>query len=279
MYSLFSRNVPGTSVNVRAGVTRRSEECFALPFPGCNAAFRATVLARSSCVGKRGAMAARRSSEPRLPRNAHDSLFRAALEDPGRAADFLRCHLPARIRRDFADEPPEILDASFVDDSLGNQQSDRLLRVKLRNGGRAYVHAVIEHASSVDPSMAFRLLRYRVRVWEREMETTGVRDRLPPVYAVVVYHGKARWTAPRSVLDMVDGPPALRSQLRGFGYQLRDIARMRSDRLAEHPELKGVLLTLKYEYRDRVAPRVVLRIEELVPEETKLATQNPPIYP
>ena len=220
-------------------------------------------------------MAAERRAKRTVPRNAHDSLFRAALDDPERAADFLRCHLPARVLREFADELPEIVGASFVRDSLANRQSDRLLRVKLRNGEHAYVHVVIEHTSTVVPFMALRLLGYRVQIWEREIETTGVKPgRLPAIYSVVVYHGKAPWTAPRSVLDMITGTPALRSQLRGFGYRLRDFGRMRSDRLARHSELKGVSLTLKHEHRDRIAPRVVLWIEELLPEGTKLATQT-----
>ena len=66
----------------------------------------------------------------------------------------------------------------------------------------------------------------------------------------------------------------LRSQLCDFGYWLRDIGRMRTDRLAGNPEFKGVVLTFRHVYRDRVAPRVVIRIEELLPEGTTLAMQT-----
>ncbi len=48
---------------------------------------------------------------------------------------------------------------------------------------------------------------------------------------------------------------------------------MRGNRLARDPKRKGGFLAFKYESRDRVAPRVAIRIEELISEESILATQ------
>ena len=167
------------------------------------------------------------------------------------------------------------MDASFVDDSQGDHQGDRLLRVRPRNGGDACVHVVIEHASSVDPYIAFRLLRYRVRIREREIAAPGAKPgRLSQIFTVVVYSGEACWTAPLSNLDMMAASPPLRSQPRDFGYWLRDNGRMRTDWLARHPEFKGVVLTCKHAYRDGVALGVVKRVAELLPEGTTLARQT-----
>ena len=219
-------------------------------------------------------MAARRGSDRERPRNIHDSFFRALLDSPERAADFLHCHLPARVVRLLADEPPVLVDGTFVDESLANRQSDRLWRVRLKSGEYAYIYALTEHASTPDPDMAFRLLRYMLRIWEREKEASGAKPgRLTPIYTLVVYHGKARWNAPRSVLDMMSGDPALLAPLRGLRFRLRDLTRMRGNRLARDPKLKGGFLAFKYESRDRVAPRVAIRIEELISEESILATQ------
>ena len=209
-----------------------------------------------------------------VPRNIHDSLFRLLLDTPERAADFLHCHLPARVVRLLADEPPVLVDGTFIDESSGNRRSDRLWRVRLKSGEYAYIHALTEHASTPDRDMALRLLRHMLRIWEREKAGPGVKPGgLTPIYNLVVYHGKARWNAPRSILDMMSGNPALLGQLRGPRYRLPDLTRMRGDRLTRHPERKGSFLAFKYEPRDRVAPGVEIRIEELIAEDSILATQ------
>ncbi len=66
------------------------------------------------------------------------------------------------------------------------------------------IHALTEHASTPDRDMALRLLRHMLRIWEREKAGPGVKPGgLTPIYNLVVYHGKARWNAPRSILDMM----------------------------------------------------------------------------
>ena len=182
----------------------------------------------------------------------HDSYFRALLEEPERAADFLRCHLPADIVCLLADEPPELQDGTFVDDDLRNRQSDRPFRVKLQSGD--YIFVIVEHASSVDPDMAYRLQRYRQRIWDREKaEPDAKPGRLTPILALVVYHGKARWIAPLSPADMMTANPALRSRMCGLDYRFLDLGRMPEDRLARNPDLKGGLLALVHAYRGRSA--------------------------
>ena len=219
-------------------------------------------------------MAAGRRADRKGLGNPHDSYFRALLEMPERAADFLRCHLPAGIVPLLSDEPPDLLDGASVDERLGYRQSDRLIRAKLRSG--EYIFVIVEHASSVDPAMAHRLLRYRLRVWDREGEASDVKSgRLAPVYALVVYHGKARWTAPLSPAGMVPGDPALRGGgMQGFHYRLLDLGRMPEDRLARDPDLRGGLLTLAHAYRGPVGSRVLYRIRELISEGTILERQT-----
>ena len=213
----------------------------------------------------------------------HDSYFRTVLQAPERAADFLRCHLPPAIVRQLADEPLELQDGSFVDDVLRNRQCDRLYRVKLTSGN--YILVIVEHASSVDPGQANRLQRNRQQIWDREEEARGAKPaRLTPILAIVVYHGKERWTAPHSHGDVMTGDPALqdtmaedpelRGQMYGPAYLLRDIGRMPEDELASDPDFKGGLLALAHAYRRPVDDRVLYRIRELLSEGTNLEKQT-----
>ena len=136
-------------------------------------------------------MAARRGAVRKGPRNIHDSYFRAVLGAPKRAADFLRCHLPPAIVPLLADEPPELLDGSFVDNDLRNSQSDLLFRVKLTSG--EYIFVIVEHASSVVPGMANRLRRYRQQIWDREEEARGAKPgRITPIGDVITTRHRSR---------------------------------------------------------------------------------------
>ena len=70
--------------------------------------------------GRSGRTEARegKSGTRSVPANPHDSLFRALVSDPGRAAALIRDHLPKRIVGLLADTPPAPLDGSFVDETL-----------------------------------------------------------------------------------------------------------------------------------------------------------------
>jgi hypothetical protein len=55
--------------------------------------------------------------------------------------------------------------ASFVDEALQWRYSDLLFTAPL-DGRDAYVYLLVEHQSSLDPLMAFRMLRYVTRIWD-----------------------------------------------------------------------------------------------------------------
>ena len=212
----------------------------------------------------------------------HDSYLRAILEAPERAADFLRCHLPAGIVALFADRPPELVDGALLGEDLRNRQIDRLFRVWLKSG--EYIYVIVEHASTVDPEMAVRLHMYRAQIWDSEKEASDVKPgRRTPILALVVYHGKAPWTAPLSLPGIMTGDAfhdltgedsVLGERISGGEYWLLDIGRMREDQLGNDPDLKGGLLVLQHTYRGPVGSRVLRRVRELITEETKFERQT-----
>jgi len=122
--------------------------------------------------------------------NLHDEFFKYTLGRAETARDFLSHYLPVEAAAQLDLATLELAPGSFVDARLRAHFSDLLYKVKLRDGRDAHVYMLFEHKSYPEPQIAFQLLKYMVRIWER-----AVRDKrvLAPIVPVVVYHGSERW--------------------------------------------------------------------------------------
>src|SRR5262245_58439780 len=98
--------------------------------------------------------------------NPHDSFFKELLARPDTAADFLANYLPTEVDAELDVSAPELVKDSFIDAELQQHFSDLLYRVRLKQGGAAYVYLLFEHKSAPDAWVAFQLLRYKARIWE-----------------------------------------------------------------------------------------------------------------
>ena len=140
-----------------------------------------------------------------LPATPHDALFRALVSSPARAGALLMEYLPEPVAALLDPEtPPEAVEGSFVDADAARTQCDALFRVRLRTGHDARIYVLLEHKSGVDAATPLQILKYMVGIWQREIESGTARDRLPPIVPLVFFHGRGRWTAARSVMEMID---------------------------------------------------------------------------
>ena len=177
----------------------------------------------------------------------HDSLFRALVSNPRRAAALLREHLPDDMAAliDFQ-HPPEPQEGSFVDGTGAKTQCDALFRVRLKGGQDARVYVLLEHKSNVDPGTPLQVTKYMLNIWTRELETTRGAGKLPMILPVVFYHGRRAWTAPLSLAEMIDAPEGVDDPLRGFAYGLRDLGRIDPWHLSRQPEVLAGLVALRF---------------------------------
>ena len=142
-----------------------------------------------------------------LSSTPHDSLFRALVSSPRRAAALLREHIPDDMTAltDFG-HPPEPEEGSFVDGTGTKMQCDALFWVRLKGGQDVRVYVLLEHKSSVDPGTPLQVAKYMLKTWTRELEKTREAGKLPMTLPVVSYHGRGAWTAPLSMAEMIDTP-------------------------------------------------------------------------
>lgn len=132
---------------------------------------------------------------------------------------------------------------SFIEDSLRASYSDVLWSLKT-NEGDGYIYVVIEHQSSPDAHMAFRLMRYAMAAMQRHLDAGH--KTLPLVIPMLFYHG-ALSPYPFSLcwLDEFDDPIVAR-QLYSATFPLVDITVIPDDEIMQHRRIALLELMQKH---------------------------------
>ena len=177
------------------------------------------------------------------PGSAHDQYFKLSFGQPEAAAELVRHYLPAEVVAQFDLTSLERLAGSFVDDELRGQQGDLLFQARLREGGEAQIYLLLEHKSYRDRMVAFQLLRYCVRIWERDRRERP-RQELRPIVPLVVYNGSAGWQA-HHFEDLFEGPEVLRRYWPRFDFELLDLPAKDAEEIVGEVKVRIALLALR----------------------------------
>lgn len=213
-----------------------------------------------------------------LAPSQHDRFFRALMERPNTAGALLRERLPRAIADELVGDPV-LVEGSFLDEQMRSSYSDRLYRVELRSGSLAFVYCLVEHKSSPEPRIALQLLRYQVRIWERFDRDFGGKGLLPPIYPLVVYHGRSEWTVSLRFAGLLSASDEQKLHLLDFPFGLLDVGQVDDRELSRQRELKAGLMVLKYSGRvtehdvEEVVRRVLSELRGASDELIRLAVR------
>lgn len=156
---------------------------------------------------------------------------------------FLDIYLPSTLRELCDLQTLKLESGSFIEDSLRASYSDVLWSLKT-NEGDGYIYVVIEHQSSPDAHMAFRLMRYAMAAMQRHLDAGH--KTLPLVIPMLFYHG-ALSPYPFSLcwLDEFDDPIVAR-QLYSATFPLVDITVIPDDEIMQHRRIALLELMQKH---------------------------------
>ena len=174
----------------------------------------------------------------------HDVTFQQFLRQPEIARDFLELHLPVELYAICDLSTLKLECSAFVEDNLRQYFSDVLYSMKTTTGGDGYVHVLIEHQSTPDKHMAFRLIRYAVAAMQRHLDAGH--KKLPLVIPVLFYAGK-RTPYPYSTnwLQEFDDP-AQAHKLYSNEFPLVDITLIPDDEIMHHRRMAALTLLQKH---------------------------------
>lgn len=163
-------------------------------------------------------------------KNPHDKLFRGTLASPDDAAPLLRSAISPRAyaRLDLTVWEPQ--KTTFVTEEFRDKCTDVLYRTRLVSGLDAMVFVLIEHQSSVDKWMAYRIYCYLKDIWDYYLQCYPTADALPYVLPIVVHtNGTATaWNAATDVYGLLclddDDREALGDMAPRVPFVLDDVA-------------------------------------------------------
>ena len=116
--------------------------------------------------------------------NPHDALVKVVFGKPEHAQGMLRAVVPATLAENLDWSTLTLRPGSFVDLALKEQHTDLLYAATWRDGGELLVYFLFEHLSAPpkkDSLLAFRLLRYQVRIWEDWLANHQAAKSLPMI--------------------------------------------------------------------------------------------------
>ena len=145
------------------------------------------------------------------------------------------------------------LNRSFISDTLREQESDILFSVPFQSDSETdeiLIYILIEHQSTVDVAMGFRVLFYMMQIWDsqrREWESENVPKsqwRLRPILPIVFYTGTQRWNTPLTLTAIMDIPEVLTRFVPTFDTLFLSVRETAAARLTETDHPLGWLLTV-----------------------------------
>ncbi|KJV81410.1 putative permease [Rickettsia hoogstraalii str. RCCE3] len=146
-----------------------------------------------------GASTTCNNSSSERPR--HDALIRKAFENPIVAKEFFEMHLPRQIKAMFSSHSLKMEKESFVEANLQHSISDILFSAKFKDE-TGYLWILLEHQSTPDHFMAFRLFKYMTDIAARHLTLNPKSKHLPFVYPLIFYNGKKKYNAPKNIWDL-----------------------------------------------------------------------------
>ena len=160
--------------------------------------------------GRLGPLTARRGRQYRAAvvmagevSKPHDHLFRSVFREEAEAAGLLRAHLPEAVNNELLWSSLKGQEVSFIDDRLRDSESDLLYAIQRKaDDAPVWLYVLLEHQSTPDPWLRLRLLKYSIRIWERDRKQYPDEQHLRPIVPLVLYQGRHGWSAAREFSEL-----------------------------------------------------------------------------
>ena len=123
----------------------------------------------------------------------HDRLFKDILSNKKEFCEFINKFIKDKKEKDLLPENVEKMSTSYIIAKYISTESDILYKIKNENK-----YYLIEHQSTIDHAMAFRMLNYCIGILNDVTEKRKLRNKdykIPKIIPIVLYTGDKTWNA------------------------------------------------------------------------------------
>jgi predicted transposase/invertase (TIGR01784 family) len=208
----------------------------------------------------------------------HDTSYRFLLSSKKLFVELLRSFVHRGWVKAIDETNVQEIPHSFVLQDFRRKEADLVYQVKLNNEDVVF-YLLLEMQSKVDFEMPYRLLLYQMEVWEywlknhvKKKERKRKSFRLPAIVPMVLYNGKAKWTASRQFRKLLSNEQIFGAELIDFEYFLVDVVRYTEEELLSLANVIGSVFLLdqtedREQLRDRL--RRLMDTMQKLPEESQ----------
>jgi predicted transposase/invertase (TIGR01784 family) len=175
--------------------------------------------------------------------NPHDAIFKKFFSDIEVANSFIKAYLKKELKQKCDFSTLKIEPGSFIDEDLRQQYSDILYSLKI-DGVKGYVYINVEHQSTPNELMPFRMLRYKLAVMKQHLDQGH--KKLPAVIPMLFYHGRKRpYPYSLELIDCFEDKEFAKNHF--FNPPLLvDISQVSDDQFISHKTLGPLEIVQKY---------------------------------
>ena len=160
----------------------------------------------------------------------HDALVKKCFSQKEAARELLDRYLPEQIKSNINLNTLKIEKESYVEDNLKHKISDLVYSMLTNDKKPCLVYTIVEHQSTPDYWIAFRLWKYTLLLLERHVTK---KNKLPIVIPVVIYNGKQKYNAPTSFWQLFQNPEQAQN-IMCAEYKLLNISTMTQEEIKKH---------------------------------------------
>jgi Putative transposase, YhgA-like len=199
----------------------------------------------------------------------HDSGYKSLFSHPEMVEDLIRGFVHEDWVRDLDFSTLKKVPGNYVAPNLMPRESDVVWRLRWKGDRLLYVYLLMEFQSTVEPSMALRMMVYLGLLYQDLLKRGEVTrsGKLPPVLPLVLYNGYAPWGAAREISELIEEVPGglerYRPQLR---YCLLDEMRMADSELEPLRNLAAAMVRLEKSRGTEAMQRVLEAASEWLRE-------------
>lgn len=147
----------------------------------------------------------------------HDSGYKKLLSNKEIFRQLITAFVHEKWVKDLDFSRCELIKGSFVSRRYKKTFTDLLYKVKLR-GRDLYVVILLEFKSVPALFVAVQMAGYILDFYRHLIDSEKRLRKLPPVFPILLYNGKKRWTSPINLAELIEGQELLGEYMLHFKY-------------------------------------------------------------